>query len=171
VNPIPYSSDHYPGRYFNVTLSNNDCVPILLKLGAAPKLKENDTLHLSRTYNCNNNDGTYSYYDLHDLKERDISCIKWYALQLIRPAETIRFVVKLHDFDTAAPVELLYCYTREITSQDITLEQYAEKNTTILRRDIRAFETIYLKLNRETRKDSLFITLNSSQSQRLVAEQ
>src|SRR5689334_18763005 len=79
--PQPTTSIYVPpvfqGRYFAVTLTNTDSVPILLKLGYSKQIENGDTLNLARTYPCNNA-SIGEYYDFHDLVSQEDNCVRWY---------------------------------------------------------------------------------------------
>ncbi|MCG2616734.1 hypothetical protein LZZ85_20715 [Terrimonas sp. NA20] len=161
TDPIPCK---YPGRYFNLTLSNNDSEPILLKLGPITQIEDDDTLILFKNTNCNFSNKNF-YYDLHDVQEWETSCITWYTLQLIQPGQTIRFVVKLNDFDSLGSSKLFYCYTRQIIATDQQLGMYADRSKIILQKcEGRDFETSYLALNKNIHSDDHFINLKSSKA-------
>ncbi|MBA2746303.1 MAG: hypothetical protein H0U44_08775 [Flavisolibacter sp.] len=139
--------DTFSGRYFAVTLVNNDTVPVLLKLGPRSQIDNKDTMNLARTYPCSN-PSVGEYYDLHDLLSWEGSCVTWYTLQLIKPADTIRFVVKLKDFDKSDTSRLYYCYTREITTTDRQLNMYADRTKIYMQKEERNFQTSYVVLDK-----------------------
>lgn len=146
----------FEGRYFNITLSNNDTVPILLKLGPRSQIKNNDTLNLARTYPCSN-PSAGEYYDLHDLLSWESSCVTWYTLQLIKPGDTIRFMVKLKDFDKSDTSRLYYCYTKEIIATDKELNMYADRTKIYMQKEGRNFKTSYVVLDKHAPNSSFAI--------------
>lgn len=137
----------FPGRCFSITLSNNDTVPVLLKLGPVGQIEDNDTLNLARTYPCSH-PAERSSYDLHDLLSWESSCISWYTLQLIKPGDTLQFMVRLKDFDESGTSRLYYCYTKEIIGIDKELNMYADRTKIYMQKEARSFQTSYVVLNK-----------------------
>lgn len=148
--------DTFAGRYFNITLSNNDTVPILLKLGPRSQIGNNDTLNLARTYPCSN-PSAGEYYDLHDLVSWESSCVTWYTLQVIKPGDTIQFLVKLKDFDKSDSSRLYYCYTREITANDRELNMYVDRTKVYMQKEGRDFKTSFVVLDKHAPNSSFAI--------------
>ena len=150
--PRPSTSIYQPpvfqGRYFAVTLTNTDTIPILLKLGFSKQIENGDTLNLSRIFPCGNT-SVGEYYDLHDLVAQEDNCVRWYSLQQINPKDTLRFVVKLKDFGNSDTARFYYCYTKEIKKVDRELNLYTDPKKIYLMKDSRDFQTSYVVINRE----------------------
>ena len=142
-----YQTDNFTGHYFTVTLFNIDTLPVLLKLGPTRQLVNNDTLNLTRTFPCSN-PSAGEYYDLHDLLNMENSCVYWYTLQLIKPGDTIKFTVKLKDFDKSDSSRLYYRYTREVTTTDRELNMYADPTKIYMQKEDRDFQTNFVVLNK-----------------------
>lgn len=145
-----YQPKTFEGRLFPVTLSSNDTVLVFLKLGFSKPIENGDTLNLARTYNCNNPESG-GYYDLHDLVEQENNCLRWYNLQPIKPGDTLRFFVRLKDFDETATSKLYYCYTKEIKSIDKELKLYSDPKLIYLTHEPRNFESRRVILGRDLR--------------------
>lgn len=142
-----YQTDNFTGRYISVTLFNLDTVPVLLKLGPTRQLVNNDTLNLARTFPCSN-PFAGEYYDLHDLVSWENSSVGWYTLQLIKPKDSIRFVVKLNGFDKSDTSRLYYCYTKEIKKIDRDLDLYADIENIYMQKEERNFKTKYITIDK-----------------------
>jgi hypothetical protein len=149
--PQPLTSLYQPatfeGHYFTVTLTNTDTVPVLLKLGPTSHIKNSDTLNLARTYPCSN-PSVGEYYDLHDLVSEENNCLGWYTLQLIKPKDTLRFVIKLKDFDKSDTSRIYYCYTKEIKKVDKELNLYADSKKIYMMKDSRNFRTSFIAVDK-----------------------
>jgi hypothetical protein len=143
-----YQAPAFQGRYFTVTLTNTDTVPILLKLGITKQITNGDTLNLARTYTCSS-PTVFEYYDLHDLVNEENFCIRWYTLQQITPKDTLRFVVKLKDFDKSDTSRIYYCYTREIKEADKKHILNTDPKPIYVMKESRDFETSYVVINRD----------------------
>jgi hypothetical protein len=142
-----YQPAPFEGRYFNVTLTNTDTVPILLKIGITKQIANGDTLNLARTYPCSSlTEG--EYYDLHDLVADEDDCVRWYTLQQIRPKDTLRFVVRLKNFYKSATSRFYYCYTKEIKVVDKELQLYTDPGKIYLMKENRDFETNFVTINK-----------------------
>ena len=142
-----YQPATFEGRYFTVTLTNNDTVPIFLKLGPSSQIENGDTLNLARTYPCNS-PTIGEYYDLHDLVDQENNCIRWYTLQQIKPKDTLRFVVKLKDFDKSDTSRFYYCYTKEIKEVDRELDLYTGPKKIYMMKESRDFKTDYVVIDK-----------------------
>jgi len=148
--PVPLTTishiDSFTVRYFYVTLFNTDTVPVLLKLGPTSQIAPNDTLRLARTFPCSD-PSSGEYYDLHDLVSEEDNCVRWYTLQLIKPKDSLQFVVKLKDFDKANTSRLYLCYTKEITKTDRELNLYVDPKKIYMQKESRKFKTSYVAIN------------------------
>lgn len=140
--------DTSPGRYFNVTLTNNDTVPILLKLGPKTVIGNYDTISLGIT--CSYTDDDDKRYDLNESSSLDDNCDCWYILELIKPKDTIYFVIKLLGFDQLDIAKLYYSYTREIPSIDQENKLNKDHDIIYFRKDKRDFDTQQILLNKHS---------------------
>jgi hypothetical protein len=143
LSTAAYQPVTFEGRYFIVTLTNTDTIPILLKLGPTKPIENGDTLNLARTYPCSS-PTVGEYYDLHDLVGQEDNCVTWYTLQQIKPKDTLRFVVKLKDFDKSDTSRFYYCYTKEVRIVDRELNLYTEPKKIYIMKESRDFKTDYV---------------------------
>jgi hypothetical protein len=111
-----YHAPVLQSRYFSAVLTNTDSVPILLKLGICKRLDNGDTLNLARISPYPN--PSMGEYYLHYLVDQENEDALWYTLQEIRPNDTLRFIVRLKDFDNTDSAKFSYSYTREIKEAD-----------------------------------------------------
>jgi hypothetical protein len=151
---ITTTSKNFEGRFFTVTLSNTDIVPILLKLGPYKRIDNNDTLNLARTYPCNDR-SVGEYYDLHDLVSEEDNCVRWYSLQLVKPNDSLQFVIKLKDFGNSDTSRLYFCYTKEIKVVDKEYGFYTDPKKFLMMKDMRDFSTNYVTLTKNTSNTGL----------------
>jgi hypothetical protein len=66
----------------------------------------------------------------------------------MRPKDTLRFVVKLKDFDKSATSRFYYCYTREIKKVDRELQMYTEPEKVYMMKENRDFETNFVAIDK-----------------------
>lgn len=147
VRPEVYQPPTFAGRYFTVTLINSDTVAILLKLGPTKQIENGDTLKLARTYPCSS-PAVGEYYDLHDQVSEEDNCVRWYTLQTLKPNDTLRFVVKLKDFDKSDSSRLYYCYTKEVKKIDKELHMYDDPEKVYMMKEGRDFETNFVAIGK-----------------------
>jgi hypothetical protein len=140
-----YQPDSFAGHYLKITLTNSDTVPVLLRLGPGKRIENNDTLSLARMYPCNN-PSVGEYYDLDYLVSEEINCVRWYTLQLIKPKDTLQFILKLKDFLAGDTTRLYSCFTKEITKMDKELNLYSDPKSIIIMKDVRNFKTTYINV-------------------------
>ncbi|RYE44533.1 MAG: hypothetical protein EOP48_22535 [Sphingobacteriales bacterium] len=107
-----------------------------------------DTLNLARTYPCTS-PTVGEYYDLHDIVDEENNCVRWYTLQQIRPKDTLRFVVKLKDFDKSNASRLYYCYTKEIKDTDREHILNTDPKLIYIMKESRDFETSYVVIHKD----------------------
>ncbi len=136
------SSVPFSGRLFNATLTNDGKDSILLKLGPYNRIDRNDTLNLLRTSHCD-----YStigeHYDL-DNNSEQIGCVNWYTLQLIKPRETIQFLLRMGDFDQTDTAHLYFFFTKSFTKLDRELELYSNPQKIFMMKESRKFLSGYV---------------------------
>jgi len=165
-----YQPAIFAGRYFNVTLFNNDTVPILLKLGPTTQIANGDTLDLARTYPCSN-PSVGEYYDIQDLVSEEDNCLRWYTLQPIKPKDTLKFVVKLKDFDNSDTSRFYYCYTKEIKMVDKELNLYIDPKKIYMMTEPRKFEVSYMVLDKNAPNNSFIIGWQANINRLQIANQ
>jgi hypothetical protein len=137
----------FSGRLFNVTLTNDGADSILLKLSPSKKIKNNDTLNLSRTYHCNNSLFD-EHYDLDNTYSQISSCVNWYTLQLIKPGDSLHFVVKLGDFDLTDTARLYFFFTNSFTKIDREVEMHRDPRKIYMMKEERNFLANYVILEK-----------------------
>jgi hypothetical protein len=142
-----YQPTIFESRYFAVTLTNTDTVSILLKLGPFRRIENGDTLNLARTYPCNS-PTVGQYYDLHDLVDQEDNCVRWYTLQQLKPKDTLRFMVRLKDFDNSDTSRFYCCYTKKIKKVDRELNLYTEPKKIYIMKESRDFKTNYVVIGK-----------------------
>ena len=119
-----------------------------MKLGPKTQIENNDTLSLGITYSCTDDDD--KYYDVNESSFLLDNCIGWYTLQLIKPEETIHFVIELIGFDKFIIPKFYYSYTKEIKPFD--REHYLNKDRSIIyiEKDKRHFHVKQILLNKQS---------------------
>jgi len=145
--PIVLRPTTFEGRYFTVTLTNTDSVPVFLKLGPTRQIQNGDTLSLARTYPCSS-PTVGEYYDLQGLVDQEDNCVRWYTLQQIKPEDTLKFIVKLKDFDKSDTSRFYYCYTKEVRRVDKELHMYDDPKTIYMMKESRDFETNFVAIDK-----------------------
>jgi hypothetical protein len=143
-----YEPFAFQGTYFTVLLTNSDTVPIFLKLGLCKQIANGDTLNLARTYPCRS-PSVGEYYDLHDLVDEISEGVGWYTLQQIRPKDTLRFFVKLKDFDKSDTSRFYYCYTKEINEADRKHIIDTDQKIISIMKESRDFEASYVVIAKD----------------------
>lgn len=149
------SSIPFSGRLFYATLTNEGKDSILLKLGPYNRIDRDDTLNLVRTSHCDNST-IGEHYDL-DNNSEQIGCVNWYTLQLIKPKETIQFLVRMGDFDQTDTARLYFFFTKIFTRLDRELELYGNPQKIYMMKESRKFLSGYVVVEKSNPNITLAI--------------
>jgi hypothetical protein len=151
------SSVPFSGRLFDVTLTNGGNDSILLRLGAGKKIHGDDTLDLIRTSHCNTSEAG-EHYDLDVGPDEVISCVSWYTLQLLKPGDTLHFMVKLENFDQADTARLYFFYTKSFTKSDREVEYYYDPKKIYIMKEERKLLSSFVVAEKNEAKIALRVS-------------